>query len=209
MARRWLLLAAGILAVGCVSVTSQPTAPTIATPVVIATPPTLSPIDTPKSTPTPQPIDTPAPTAPPVSTPTSEPVPTPTQEPERTLAPGETPTASPMDISELLTSTMSVTNLTDAQVSASVDLFNEGEKVGTVAKLDIEPYGSLLQNVPAATYLVSITVGSAAPVTCEVTIAEQGEVDFAVVETDILVTGPDAAPTAPDDIFIESSPLCA
>ena len=29
------------------------------------------------------------------------------------------------------------------------------------------------------------------------------------VGTDILVTNPNAAPTAPDDIFIGSSPLCA
>lgn len=135
--------------------------------------------------------------------------PSPTDEPDRTLAPGETPTAAPMDISNLLTSMMSVTNLTDTRVSTSVDLFNEGKKVGTVAKLDIEPYGSLLQNVPAATYLISISVNGAEPVTCELTIAEQGQIDFAVVGSDVLVTMPDTPPTAADDIFIESSPLCA
>jgi hypothetical protein len=140
--------------------------------------------------------------------PTTTPAPTQTDEPERTLGPGETPAPTPLDLTDLLTATLLVVNLTDDEVVATVDLFNEGEKVGTVAELNIEPYGELLQDVPAAAYLVSITVGSAAAATCQITLSDGMEIDFAAVGSRITAIQPDAPPAAPEDVFIDTSPIC-
>src|SRR4051794_33792515 len=204
MARRPVLaiLSVGLLLAGCVTVTSPPTAPTGSSPAAIATatPADETPTATPAPTPTPP---TTQETATPEPEPSDTPSPTPTEEPDRTLGPGETPQPTPLDVSNLLTASLNVISMTDEPVSASVDLYSDGDKVGTVAKLDIEPDGALIQAVPAATYLISITVGAAAPVTCELTIADGNEIDFAVVGSTILVTRPDVPPAAPDDIFLE------
>jgi hypothetical protein len=214
MARRiWFLVPALLAAsVGCVSVTAPPTAPISSTPLVVATATPVVPTDTaaPSATPAPTPTE---PTTQATGTsepqPTDSPTPTPLPTEEPTLAPGETPKPTPLDVSNLLTASLNVISMTDEPVSASVDLYSDGDKVGTVAKLDIEPDGALIQAVPAATYVVSITVGAAAPVMCELTIADGNEIDFAVVGSTILVTRADVPPAAPEDIFLETSPLCA
>jgi hypothetical protein len=59
-----------------------------------------------------------------------------------------------------------------------------------------------------ATYLLSITVGSTEKQTCEITLAEGAEIDFALVGEDITVVDPAHPPIEADDIFIGSSPLC-
>lgn len=207
MVRRLSLFMTVLLAAGCVTVSGIPTPPpgTPPAPGISRPPPALSP----QPTGAPVAVGTESPatstTTPP---PTPEAQPTATEPPERTLAPGETEPPPPLDLTGLLTATLLVVNLTDEQVVASVDLFNEGEKVGTVAQLDIEPYGELLQDVPAATFLISVAIGASDALTCQVTLADGAEIDFAVVGSRVTVTRPDAPPAAPDDLFIESSPLC-
>lgn len=194
-----VMLAAGAFAAACVGVTTAPTAtpgqpespsrPSFVAPTALTTP----------EPPTPEP---PATTAP-----TPAPTPTPTEEPERTLAPGETPPPSPMDISAFLTATLSVVNLTDEQFAISVDIYSEGENEGTVAQFDLEPYGSLFQNVLETTYAVTFD-GSGEPSTCVVTIAEGAQLSFTLIGTDILIADAAHEPTSPEDLFVATSSLC-
>jgi hypothetical protein len=199
-----VILLAGALASACFSIApaaTQPTAvsPSPAPPSVTAEPTAPPEVTLPPATATPQPTQ-----APPAT-----PAPTPTQEPDRTLAPGETPSPSPLDVSDFLTATVSVVNLTDEAVDVSVDIFSEGENQGTIANLDVEPYGSIFQSVPETTYAVTFTRGAADPVTCLMTLADGGELAFTLVGTDIMVFDPNVEITDPDDLFVETSALCA
>ena len=191
-----VMLAAGAFATACVGVTTAPTG----TPGQTESPsrPSFAPTATASAEPAPTPAPTRAPTA------------TPTEEPERTLAPGETPTPSPMDISALLTATLSVVNLTEEQFTITVDMYSEGENLGTVAEFDLEPYGSLFQDVPETTYAVSAVLsdGSGEPSTCVVTIAEGAQLSFTLIGTDILIADAAHEPTSPEDLFMATSSLC-
>lgn len=196
-----VMLAAGAFAAACVGVTTAPTG-TPGQPESPSRPSFVAP--TALTTPGPP---TPEPTASAEPAPTPAPTPTPTDEPERTLAPGETPRPSPMDISAYLTATLSVVNLTDEQFTVSVDIYSEGEDQGTVAQFDLEPYGSLFQNVPETTYGVSFD-GSGEPSTCVVTIAEGAQLSFTLIGTDILIADAAHEPTSPEDLFVATSSLC-
>ena len=188
------LLVAGAFVAACVSATTEPAS----SPAATASPERT--LVAPTSSPTqPPPSATPRPTT----------VPAATDVPERTLAPGETPSPAPLDVSAYLTATMSVVNLTDEPVDISIDIFSEGENQGTVANLDIEPYGSIFQSVPETSYAVTFTRGASDPVTCFMTLAEAGELAFTVVGTDILVIDPKVEVATPADLFVETSSLCA
>lgn len=205
-----VMLAAGAFVTACVGVTTAPTGtpgqpespsrPSFVAPTALTTP----------EPPTPEPPATTEPTASAEPAPTPAPTPTPTDEPERTLAPGETPRPSPMDISAFLTATLSVVNLTDEQFTVSVDIYSEGENQGTVAQFELEPYGSIFQNVPETTYAVSAVSsdGSGEPSTCVVTIAEGAQLSFTLIGTDILIADAAHEPTSPEDLFVATSSLC-
>jgi hypothetical protein len=170
--------------------TESPSRPSLVAPTVLTTP----------EPPTPEPTASAEPA----------PTPTPTERPERTLAPGETPTPTPIDISAFLTATLSIVNLTDEQFTISVDIYSDGENQGTVARFDLEPYGSLFQNVPETTYAVSAVSsdGSGEPSTCVVTIAEGAQLSFTLIGTDILIADAAHEPTSPEDLFVATSSLC-
>jgi hypothetical protein len=189
-----VMLLAVVLVSACVTVEPAATAPAI----------TSAPSVVPVPTPTPETSLTP--TASPE--PTLAPTPTPTEEPERTLAPGETPTPSPLDIADFLTAMLKVVNLTDDPVNVSVDIYSEGENQGTVAKADLEPYGSIFQAVPETSYAVTFTRGTADPITCLMAVVDGSEIDFTLVGTDIMVFDPNVEPTTPADLFVETSALC-
>ena len=196
-----VMLAAWAFVTACVGVTTAPTG----TPGKPESPNRPS-FVAPTALTTPEP-PTPEPTASTEPAPTPAPTPTPTEEPERTLAPGETPSPSPMDISAFLTATLSVVNLTDEHFAVSVDIYSEGENQGTVARFDLEPYGSLFQNVPETTYAVSFD-GSGEPSTCVVTIAEGAQLSFTLIGTDILIADAAHEPTSPADLFVATSSRC-
>lgn len=202
MARSSVLLI--LLAVALVSacVTVEPAS----TPPPITPAPSVVAVSTPTSEVTQAPL--PSPTETPTASPTEPPTPSPTETPQRTLAPGETPTASPIDVAAFLTAKLSVVNLTDEHVNVSVDIFSDGANQGTVAKVDLEPYGSVFQAVPEASYAVTFTRGTADPVTCLMAVVEGGELGFTLVGTDIMVFDPAVGPTTPDDLFVETSARC-
>jgi hypothetical protein len=193
-----VFLLAGVVS-ACFSVTMEPTS----APSGSSALPTLA-LQTPTAAPTPSAAPTPTPTP----TPAASPTPSPTEEPTRTLAPGETPQPTPLDVGAFLTATVSFVNLTDEPVDVSVDIFSEGENQGTVASLDVEPYGSIFQSVPEASYEVTFTRAEGDPVTCLMTLADGGELAFTLVGTDIMVFDPKVEVTSPDDLFVETSALC-
>jgi hypothetical protein len=231
MARRSVLtlVLAGIVASACVSVQTL-TAPTPLTipdfsftpptipPVVIPTLPTLPPLPTVPPLPTlpPEPVDTPEPIATSAPNPPSEPTPQPvdttlpvdTTGPADSGGPAFTPPASPIDISSLLTAPVGLVNLSDSNVTVSLDIFDSGSDQGTIAKREIDPYGSLFENVLEATYLATFTQAGTPDKTCTFDAKAGAEVDFTVLNGAVLVSKPAVDPASGADLFIDTSPLC-
>lgn len=210
MARRSVLsiLGVALMASACVSVEgpAQPSIPDFSfVPPVI--PPVVIPTLPPLPTATLQPIPTQQPTLDSEQTPVPGSLEPPT-EPPGSGGTGASPPASPIDISALLTAPLGVVNLSDSTVSISLDIFDSGEDQGTIAERAIGPYGNLYENVLEAPYAATFTGVGSEPITCTFDAKSGQEIDFTVVDSDILVSRLGQAPQSADDLFVATSSLC-
>jgi hypothetical protein len=196
---------------GCVTVSVSPTAaPSL--PIV-----TLPPISFPAVTPTVAPLVTP--TQPPAPTPTEPPAPTPTAEPtvtaeptpEGTPDPNATPAPTRLDVLPFLSSEITIVNLIDdSSISVAVLLLDpESDDSYTLGEFGLQALQVTAQAVAPTRYLLHFYLGAGFLIdSCVIDIAEAEQIQFAVVESGVLVTtsGPEPADAA--EMVVSTSSRC-
>jgi len=203
------LLAASLallFAAGCITYVAPP-----------STPPTAAPEPTPHETPAPPPTTeateppTPSPTA--VPTTTAEPTAEPT--PAGTPDPNATPT---FDIRSILTASITIFNLSDAELSVTAVIADpsEGGEEIPVADFQLAPEHATTRsaiggNAAPVPHLLefSYPAGSTAIVgACTLGVSDGDDFTFVAVNAGLTITRTGDAPTDADEMIMATSSLC-
>ena len=180
-----LALTAMVVA-GCITFSGEPTPE-----------PTQAPTDIPMITPEPtsQGPATPEPTAAP---------PTPTPDPNAT------PRPTPIDIAPFLTSEITVVNLGDSQLGVTVTLLDpESTDEFTIGTFELQPEQATFQSVIPALFRLDFGfngVGDAG--SCDITVADGEQVQFAVISTGVVITTSAGEPADPAEMLVATSSRC-
>ena len=169
---------------GCITFSAEPT-PT----------PSLAPTEIPMITPQPTPPPTPEPTAGP---------PTPTPDPNAT------PRPTPIDIAPFLTSEVTILNLGDAPLGVTVTLLDpESTDEFTIGTFHLEPGQVTSQSIVPALFRLDFGFSGVDDVgSCDITIGEAEEVQFAVVPTGIVMATNGPEPVDPAEMVVATSSRC-
>ena len=164
---------------------------------------TGEPDPTPSRAPTEIPMITPAPTAPPTEPPTAGPS-TPTPDPDAT------PRPTAVDIAPYLTSEVTILNLGDAPLGVTVTLLDpDSTDEFTIGTFHLEPSQVTSQSIIPALFRLDFGLtGVDDAGTCEITVGEAEQIQFAVVPTGIVMATNGAEPTDPAEMLVATSSRC-
>ena len=178
------LALAAMLVSGCITFSGEPT-------------------PTPSQAPTEIPMITPEPTSPPTPEPTEGP-PTPTPDP---LA---TPRPTPIDIAPFLTSEVTILNLGDAPLGVTVTLLDpDSTDEFTIGTFHLEPGQVTSQSIIPALFRLDFGWSGVDDVgTCDITIGEAEQIQFAVVPTGIVMATNGVEPADAAEMIVATSSRC-
>lgn len=175
---------AAILVSGCITFSAEPT-------------PTASqaPTEIPMITPPP----TPAPTEPPTAGP-----PTPTPDPNAT------PRPTPIDIAPFLSSEVTVVNLGDVPLGVTVTLLDpDSTDEFAIGTFELQPEQATFQSVIPALFRLDFGFSGVDDAgSCDITIGDAEQVQFAVISTGIVITTSAGEPADPAEMIVATSSRC-
>jgi hypothetical protein len=172
------------LAAGCITFSSEPT-------------------PEPTRAPTEIPMITPAPTQPPTPGPTQGP-PTPTPDPNAT------PRPTPIDVAPFLTSEVTILNLGDAPLGVTVTLLDpDSTEEFTIGTFHLEPGQVTSQSIIPALFRLDFGTNGVDDVgSCDITIGEAEQIQFAVVPSGIVMATNGVEPTDAAEMIVATSSRC-
>jgi hypothetical protein len=161
----------------------------------------------------PTPTASPAPTEIPMVTPPLTPAPTPAPTegpPTPTPDPNATPRPTPIDVAPYLTSEVAVVNLADVPLSVTVTLLDpDSTEEFTIGTFELQPEQATFQSVIPTLYRLDFGFSGVDDAgTCEITIGDAEQVQFAVISTGIVVTTSGGEPADPAEMVVTTSSRC-
>ena len=161
------------------------------------------PTPTPSQAPTEIPMITPEPTSPPTPEPTEGP-PTPTPDPNAT------PRPTPIDIAPYLSAEVTVVNLSDNPLGLTVTLLDpESTDEFTIGTFALQPEQATFQSIIPALFRLDFGFSGVDDAgSCDITIADAEQVQFAVIATGIVITTSAGEPADPAEMIVATSSRC-
>jgi len=121
------------------------------------------------------------------------------------------PTIDPSALAAALTSSLSVWDLTDADVALTVNFVDpDGGQTTALGTYTLEASEQFSNGVPPGRYRFDFRdpATSAAGASCTIEVPDQGTVTFTVVPGAVAVTQTGFTPAKAGDLFVATSPVC-